>query len=69
MVSRNALMATGLGAFALAGMAFPFFLRVNTAPIVDSSKPLPQRAIVRGPYTNSGSHDVGPDPGSRPSKN
>ncbi|BBN17447.1 hypothetical protein MPTK1_7g14590 [Marchantia polymorpha subsp. ruderalis] len=66
MVSRNAITATGLAAFAACGLAFPFFLRVNTSPMIDSSKPLPPQAVMRGPYVNSGSRDAGPD-GSRPS--
>ncbi|KAJ7297320.1 hypothetical protein O6H91_17G062700 [Diphasiastrum complanatum] len=59
----NLVLASGLGIFAAAGLAFPFFLRVGqTKPIVDSSKPLPPQAVVRGPYVNTGSKDVGPDP-------
>ncbi|KAL3683179.1 hypothetical protein R1sor_001201 [Riccia sorocarpa] len=61
MVSRNAATALGLAAFAGCGLAFPFFLRRNTAPIIDASKALPPQAIMRGPYVNTGSRDVGPD--------
>ncbi|KAL2630883.1 hypothetical protein R1flu_015569 [Riccia fluitans] len=61
MVSRNAATALGLAAFAACGLAIPFVLRVNTAPIIDVSKALPLQAIMRGPYVNTGSKDVGPD--------
>lgn len=30
--------------------------------VPDVSGPLPRQAAVRGPYTNTGSRDVGPDP-------
>ncbi|KAL2608180.1 hypothetical protein R1flu_026753 [Riccia fluitans] len=66
MVSRNAMTALGLAAFAACGLTFPLFLWVNTAPIIDTSKPLPPQAVMRGPYVNTGSRDVGPDR-SRPS--
>ena len=29
---------------------------------VDPNKPLVGQAVVRGPYTNTGSKDIGPDP-------
>ncbi|XP_058085102.1 uncharacterized protein LOC131232698 [Magnolia sinica] len=64
---RNAVLATGLLAFAGAGLAFPFFLATSRAkPIIDSSKPLPPQATFRGPYVNTGSRDVGPDHGTYP---
>ncbi|KAL3693031.1 hypothetical protein R1sor_006682 [Riccia sorocarpa] len=66
MVSRNAATALGLAAFAACGLAFPFFLRRNTEPMIDASKALPPQAVMRGPYINTGSKDVGPD-GSRSS--
>ncbi|KAK1426261.1 hypothetical protein QVD17_14931 [Tagetes erecta] len=61
--TRNIIVATGLLAFASAGLAFPFYMatRSSKAPIIDSSKPLPPQATFRGPYINSGSRDVGPD--------
>ncbi|CAL5426436.1 unnamed protein product [Camellia sinensis] len=30
-------------------------------PVIDSSKALPPQATFRGPYINTGSHDIGPD--------
>ncbi|KAF9599008.1 hypothetical protein IFM89_033353, partial [Coptis chinensis] len=59
---RNAVLATGLVAFASAGMAFPFFMATaNNKPVIDSTKPLPPQATFRGPYINTGSRDIGPD--------
>ena len=34
----------------------------HSPPQIDSSKPLPRQAAIRGPYTNTGSRDVGLDP-------
>ncbi|CBI17126.3 hypothetical protein AAG906_038182 [Vitis piasezkii] len=60
--SRNVILATGLLAFAAAGLAFPYYLvALKSKPVIDSSKPLPPQAIIRGPYLNTGSHDIGPD--------
>ncbi|CAI9785904.1 unnamed protein product [Fraxinus pennsylvanica] len=63
LMSRNAIVATGLLAFASAGLAFPFYIasRSSRTPVIDSSKPLPPQATFRGPYINTGSRDVGPD--------
>ncbi|CAL9042211.1 uncharacterized protein LOC135623334 [Musa acuminata AAA Group] len=59
---RNVALATGLLAFAAAGLLFPFFLATSRSkPIIDASKPLPPQATFRGPYVNTGSHDIGPD--------
>ncbi|OVA17931.1 hypothetical protein BVC80_1835g331 [Macleaya cordata] len=59
---RNAVLATGLVAFAAAGLAFPFYMATSRAkPVIDSSKPLPPQATFRGPYINTGSRDIGPD--------
>ncbi|KAJ4977680.1 hypothetical protein NE237_008460 [Protea cynaroides] len=64
---RNAIVATGLVAFAAAGLAFPFFfVKSKSKPIIDSSKPLPPQATFRGPYINTGSRDIGPDHGTYP---
>ena len=41
---------------------------MQAKPIIDSSKPLPPGAIMRGPYINVGSRDVGPDPAQQPRK-
>ncbi|KAG8064108.1 hypothetical protein GUJ93_ZPchr0004g40329 [Zizania palustris] len=50
--ARNVLVATGLLAFAGAGLSFPFyFVKSKNRPIIDSSKPLPPQATFRGPYT------------------
>ncbi|GFZ17838.1 hypothetical protein Acr_26g0011080 [Actinidia rufa] len=62
--SRNAIVATGLLAFASAGLAFPFYMASRSSkmkPVIDSSKPLPPQATFRGPYINTGSRDIGPD--------
>ncbi|KAL9258492.1 Serine/threonine-protein phosphatase 5-like protein [Drosera capensis] len=60
--SRNVIVASGLLAFAAAGLAFPFYMAtLKTGPVIDSSKPLPPQATFRGPYINTGSRDVGPD--------
>ncbi|KAL7616686.1 uncharacterized protein LOC111886112 [Lactuca sativa] len=62
--TRNIMVATGLVAFASAGLAFPFYMATRSssnAPVIDSSKPLPPQATFRGPYINTGSRDVGPD--------
>lgn len=41
---------------------FYFFWRTSRSkPIIDASKPLPPQATFRGPYVNTGSHDIGPD--------
>lgn len=37
-------------------------------PVIDSSRPLPPQATFRGPYINTGSHDVGPDHHTYPKK-
>nr|DAD28612.1 TPA_asm: hypothetical protein HUJ06_030080 [Nelumbo nucifera] len=64
---RNAIVASGLVAFAAAGLAFPFlFVTTKTKPVIDSSKPLPPQATFRGPYINTGSRDIGPDHRSYP---
>ncbi|KAL2511176.1 hypothetical protein Adt_16776 [Abeliophyllum distichum] len=67
---RNAIVATGLLAFASAGLAFPFYMasRSSRTPVIDSSKPLPPQATFRGPYINTGSRDVGPDHQTYPKK-
>lgn len=60
------LLATGLGTFAAAGLAFPFILAFSrNNPVIDPSKPLSPQATFRGPYINTGSRDIGPDPGHR----
>jgi len=42
---------------------------MQAKPMIDSSKALPPQAIMRGPYINAGSRDVGPDPShQRPTK-
>ncbi|URE31455.1 hypothetical protein MUK42_25809 [Musa troglodytarum] len=59
---RNVALATGLLAFAAAGLLFPFFLATSRSkPVIDASRPLPPQATFRGPYVNTGSHDIGPD--------
>ncbi|XXG85361.1 hypothetical protein AAC387_Pa11g0450 [Persea americana] len=66
---RNVVLATGLVAFAAAGLAFPFFFVTSrTKPVIDSSKPLPPQATFRGPYVNTGSRDIGPDHDTYPKK-
>ena len=37
-------------------------LETKKQTVPDASRPLPRQAAVRGPYTNTGSRDVGPDP-------
>ncbi|KAK4286402.1 hypothetical protein QN277_002962 [Acacia crassicarpa] len=59
--ARNIMVATGLVAFAAAGLAFPFYMASSRQPVIDPSKPLPPQATFRGPYINTGSRDVGPD--------
>ncbi|XP_038706165.1 uncharacterized protein LOC120001776 [Tripterygium wilfordii] len=67
--SRNVIVATGLVAFACAGLAFPFYMVTpRSKPVIDSSKPLPPQAIIRGPYINTGSRDIGPDSQTYPKK-
>ncbi|KAG9443880.1 hypothetical protein H6P81_015220 [Aristolochia fimbriata] len=62
---RNAIVASGLIAFAAAGLAFPFLLASSkNKPVIDPTKPLPPQATFRGPYINTGSRDIGPDNGS-----
>ncbi|XP_020215162.1 uncharacterized protein LOC109799083 [Cajanus cajan] len=61
--ARNLMVATGLLAFAAAGMAFPFYMASSRNPVIDPTKPLPPQATFRGPYINTGSRDVGPDAG------
>ncbi|KAH7662927.1 hypothetical protein IHE45_14G019700 [Dioscorea alata] len=64
---RNIALATGLLAFAGAGLSFPFFFVTSkNKPVIDSSKPLPPQATFRGPYINTGSRDIGPDPTTYP---
>ncbi|GLT81737.1 hypothetical protein SLE2022_001720 [Rubroshorea leprosula] len=65
--ARNAILATGLLAFAAAGLTFPFFMATSRKPI-DASKALPPQATFRGPYINTGSRDVGPDHQTYPKK-
>ncbi|KAH7542112.1 uncharacterized protein LOC107410687 [Ziziphus jujuba] len=64
--TRNAIVATGLLAFAGAGLAFPFYMASSRTPVIDPTKPLPPQATFRGPYINTGSRDVGPDHQSYP---
>jgi hypothetical protein len=59
--ASNVIVATGLVAFAAAGLAFPFYMASSRKPVIDSSKALPPQATFRGPYINTGSRDVGPD--------
>ncbi|CAL5436175.1 unnamed protein product [Camellia sinensis] len=69
--TRNAIVATGLVAFAAVGLAFPFYMASRSSrmkPVIDSSKPLPPQATFRGPYINTGSRDVGPDYRTYPKK-
>ncbi|KAM7496829.1 hypothetical protein LguiA_021243 [Lonicera macranthoides] len=68
--TRNIIVATGLLAFAGAGLAFPFYMATKSSkkPVIDSSRPLPPQATFRGPYINTGSHDVGPDHHTYPKK-
>ncbi|ERN04765.1 hypothetical protein AMTRI_Chr07g28850 [Amborella trichopoda] len=62
--SRNIILASGLLAFAAAGLSFPFVLGTSRMrPVIDPTKPLPPQATFRGPYVNTGSQDIGPDPG------
>ncbi|XP_068640849.1 uncharacterized protein [Aristolochia californica] len=61
---RNAIVASGLVAFAAASLSFPFLLVTSkTKPVIDPTKPLPPQATFRGPYINTGSRDIGPDHG------
>ncbi|XP_044955941.1 uncharacterized protein LOC123406985 [Hordeum vulgare subsp. vulgare] len=67
--ARNAVVVTGLVIFAGSGLAFPFyFVKSKNRPIIDSTKPLPPQATFRGPYVNTGSRDIGPDPTEYPKK-
>ncbi|XP_050203308.1 uncharacterized protein LOC126653451 [Mercurialis annua] len=67
--NRNVIVATGLLAFASAGLAFPFYMASSkSSPVIDSSKPLPPQATFRGPYINTGSRDIGPDHRTYPKK-
>ncbi|KAJ3679949.1 hypothetical protein LUZ60_016227 [Juncus effusus] len=64
---RNAALATGLVIFAGGGLAFPFyFVKSKNKPVIDSTKALPPQATFRGPYINTGSRDIGPDPTNYP---
>ncbi|XWS28666.1 hypothetical protein CRYUN_Cryun25bG0090500 [Craigia yunnanensis] len=65
--ARNVIVASGLLAFAAAGLVFPFYMATSRRP-VDSYKPLPPQATFRGPYINTGSRDVGPDYQTYPKK-
>jgi hypothetical protein len=47
---------------------FYFPRKSKNKPIIDSSKPLPPQATFRGPYVNTGSRDIGPDPTEYPKK-
>ncbi|KAF5191232.1 transmembrane protein [Thalictrum thalictroides] len=67
LMVRNAVLATGLVAFAAAGLYFPFYMATaGNKPVIDSSKPLSPQATFRGPYINTGSRDIGPDQGTHP---
>ncbi|XP_052183807.1 uncharacterized protein LOC127795881 [Diospyros lotus] len=69
--TRNAIVATGLLAFAGAGLVFPFYMASRSSkakPVIDSSKALPPQATFRGPYINTGSRDIGPDHRTYPKK-
>ncbi|XP_030468929.1 uncharacterized protein LOC115687481 [Syzygium oleosum] len=67
--ARNVAVASGLVAFAAAGLAFPFYMASSRAnPVIDASKPLPPQATFRGPYINTGSRDIGPDHQTYPKK-
>ncbi|CAL8999722.1 unnamed protein product [Prunus brigantina] len=66
--ARNAIVATGLVAFAAAGLAFPFYMASSPKPVIDPLKPLSPQATFRGPYINTGSRDVGPDHQTYPKK-
>lgn len=62
--SRNRLVAAGLVVFAATMAGFPFVYKayVVRQNLNLSSKPLQGQNIVRGPYVNTGSRDMGPDP-------
>ncbi|KAJ7981073.1 Cyclin-dependent kinases regulatory subunit [Quillaja saponaria] len=66
--ARNIIVATGLVAFAGAGLAYPFYMASSKQPVIDPSRPLPPQATFRGPYINTGSQDIGPDHQSYPKK-
>ncbi|KAL3752401.1 uncharacterized protein LOC104434040 [Eucalyptus grandis] len=69
--ARNITVASGLVAFAAAGLAFPFYMASRSSqanPVIDASKPLPPQATFRGPYINTGSRDIGPDHQTYPKK-
>jgi hypothetical protein len=58
----------GLIAFALAGASFPYFYlkRQEGKNLLKQEHGLAGQSIVRGAYVNTGSKDIGPDPGKTP---
>lgn len=59
----NALLGGLLVFAALAGASFPYYWS-RTGPKTNVDKALSDNQVMRGPYVNTGSKDIGPDPGT-----
>jgi hypothetical protein len=46
---------------AIAGGSFPFWYTRSAGPIQHADQALSNNQIMRGPYVNTGSKDIGPD--------
>lgn len=60
--NRNYLVVVSLLGLIGAAVYFPIYYTLHAPKPSLSGKALSSDAIRRGPYTNSGSRDIGPDP-------
>jgi hypothetical protein len=61
--NKNLMVAVGLVGFGLLGASFPLVLtKTRSHNTVSTEGPLSGQTIMRGPYVNTGSQDIGPDP-------
>jgi hypothetical protein len=62
---RNRLVVSGVLLVGAFFFALPIYIaqkQKQIGPIIDSQKPLNPQQIMRGPFSNAGSKDIGPDP-------
>ena len=61
--NRNILVGAGLVCFGLCASSFPLLLtKMKKGNTIDTQEALNPTATMRGPYVNTGSRDIGPDP-------
>ena len=63
MRNKNVLVGIGLVGLGLLGASFPLILtKTRPSNTISTDGPLSGQTIMRGPYVNTGSQDIGPDP-------